>query len=322
MRGTTWVQIIKAALLIVGAARHDRLGARQVRVQPLRPARRRGRPVEQHAASSCSTPAPQYGKTGTTQARLRLAGARAGPRHRGPAARADAVLHGADRQGGPPLGAAGRSGSSASSTCSPWSSATARPRWSAADAITAAPGKANSAAPLLAFELGGTLLLGIIAAVAFATILAVVAGLTITASASFAHDIYANVIKHGEADDPAQEVRVARVTALVDRRRRDRRRHPRQRPERRVPGGAGLRGRRVGEPADAPVLAVLEEVQHHRARCAASTAAWSICLVLIVFSPVVSGQRRRRSSRDASTSHCSRWRTRASCRSRCRSCSA
>ncbi|SHE66340.1 cation/acetate symporter [Streptoalloteichus hindustanus] len=83
------------------------------------------------------------------------------------------------------------------------------------EAIRAAPGGVNSAAPLLAAELGGPLLLGLIAAVAFATILAVVAGLTITASASFAHDIYANVIKDGAADDRAQEVRVARVTAVV-----------------------------------------------------------------------------------------------------------
>jgi cation/acetate symporter len=81
--------------------------------------------------------------------------------------------------------------------------------------INAAPGGQNSAAPLLAFELGGTFLLGLIAAVAFATILAVVAGLTITASASFAHDIYANVIKKGEVDDKAQEVKVARITAFV-----------------------------------------------------------------------------------------------------------
>jgi cation/acetate symporter len=82
------------------------------------------------------------------------------------------------------------------------------------ETINAAPGKVNSAAPLLAFELGGTLLLGVISAVAFATILAVVAGLTITASASFAHDIYANVIKHGELN-PDGEVRVARITSLV-----------------------------------------------------------------------------------------------------------
>jgi cation/acetate symporter len=81
-------------------------------------------------------------------------------------------------------------------------------------AIAAAPGKVNSAAPLLAYELGGTVLLGIIAAVAFATILAVVAGLTITASASFAHDVYNNVLKGGEVTSEG-EVRVARVTAVV-----------------------------------------------------------------------------------------------------------
>ncbi|MBF6517659.1 cation acetate symporter [Nocardia cyriacigeorgica] len=82
------------------------------------------------------------------------------------------------------------------------------------DKILAAAGGQNSAAPLLAFELGGVLLLGVISAVAFATILAVVAGLTITASASFAHDIYASVLKRGKADEAAQ-VRVSRITAVV-----------------------------------------------------------------------------------------------------------
>ncbi|MFP5021117.1 solute symporter family protein [Pseudonocardia phyllosphaerae] len=71
----------------------------------------------------------------------------------------------------------------------------------------------NDAAPMLAFELGGELLLGLIAAVAFATILAVVAGLTITASASFAHDVYANVLRKGKASAES-EVRVARGTAV------------------------------------------------------------------------------------------------------------
>jgi cation/acetate symporter len=80
--------------------------------------------------------------------------------------------------------------------------------------ILAAPGAVNAAAPLLAFELGGTVFLGIIAGVAFATILAVVAGLTITASASFAHDVYASVIKKGKVP-PNGEVRVARITAVV-----------------------------------------------------------------------------------------------------------
>jgi cation/acetate symporter len=82
------------------------------------------------------------------------------------------------------------------------------------ETISTAPGAVNSAAPLLAFELGGTVLLGIISGVAFATILAVVAGLTITASASFAHDVYNSVIKKGKVP-PNGEVRVARITAVV-----------------------------------------------------------------------------------------------------------
>jgi len=82
------------------------------------------------------------------------------------------------------------------------------------DAILAAPGGVNAAAPALAFKLGGEVLLGLIAGVAFATILAVVAGLTITASASFAHDIYNSVLKDGKAS-PEKEVRVARITVVV-----------------------------------------------------------------------------------------------------------
>ena len=80
--------------------------------------------------------------------------------------------------------------------------------------IEASPGRADSAVPLLAFHLGGTLLLGIVAAVAFATILAVVAGLTITASASFAHDVYAGLLRSGDVA-PRDEIRVARITAVV-----------------------------------------------------------------------------------------------------------
>jgi cation/acetate symporter len=83
-----------------------------------------------------------------------------------------------------------------------------------AERINTAPGKANSAVPLLAFQLGGTIALGLVAAVAFATILAVVAGLTITASASFAHDVYAGVLRGGKVG-PVEEVRVARITAVV-----------------------------------------------------------------------------------------------------------
>lgn len=87
------------------------------------------------------------------------------------------------------------------------------------ETIKGLPGGANAAAPALAYWLpgqgaAGSIVLGIVAGIAFATILAVVAGLAITASASFAHDIYNSVIKDGKAD-PAKEVRVARTTVVV-----------------------------------------------------------------------------------------------------------
>jgi len=73
----------------------------------------------------------------------------------------------------------------------------------------------NMAAPLLALALGGDAFFAFISAVAFATILAVVAGLTISASTSFAHDFYSNVIHHGKTTTPEAEVKVARITAFV-----------------------------------------------------------------------------------------------------------
>ena len=69
--------------------------------------------------------------------------------------------------------------------------------------------------PLLAQALGGEIFFAFISAVAFATILAVVSGLTISASTSFAHDFYTNVIHHGSERSPGEEVRVARITAFV-----------------------------------------------------------------------------------------------------------
>ena len=82
------------------------------------------------------------------------------------------------------------------------------------DRILAAPGGANSAAPLLAFELGGSIFMALISAVAFATVLAVVAGLAITASASIAHDIYDAVLRDGQATEEEQ-VRVSRITVVI-----------------------------------------------------------------------------------------------------------
>jgi cation/acetate symporter len=90
------------------------------------------------------------------------------------------------------------------------------------DAIKAQNAAGNTAAPQLAKVIGddmfgstgGTILLAVIAAVAFATILAVVAGLTLASSSSFAHDIYASVIKKGAATE-GSEVRVARIAAFA-----------------------------------------------------------------------------------------------------------
>jgi len=78
-----------------------------------------------------------------------------------------------------------------------------------------ANGGTNMAAPELARLLGGEVFFAFISAVAFATILAVVAGLTIGASTSFAHDFFVNVIHHGKEHRPGEEVKVARITAFV-----------------------------------------------------------------------------------------------------------
>jgi cation/acetate symporter len=72
----------------------------------------------------------------------------------------------------------------------------------------------NMAAPLLAEVLGGSGLLGFISAVAFATILAVVAGLTLSGAATLSHDLWVNVVRHGRASE-AEQLRVARAATLV-----------------------------------------------------------------------------------------------------------
>ena len=72
----------------------------------------------------------------------------------------------------------------------------------------------NLAAPLLARAVGGEIFLSFVAAIAFATILAVVAGLTIASSSAFAHDIWFTVVKK-QQEDERQQVLVARVTAAV-----------------------------------------------------------------------------------------------------------
>jgi cation/acetate symporter len=82
------------------------------------------------------------------------------------------------------------------------------------DAIRAIDAGGNMAAPLLAEVLGGTPFLGFISAVAFATILAVVAGLTLSGAAALSHDLWVNVVRGGHADG-GEELRVARIATVA-----------------------------------------------------------------------------------------------------------
>jgi len=78
-----------------------------------------------------------------------------------------------------------------------------------------AHGGNNMSAPLLAQALAGSVFFAFISSIAFATILAVVAGLTISATTSFSHDFWTNVIHNGVERKPGEEVLVARISAFV-----------------------------------------------------------------------------------------------------------
>ncbi|MGW4773786.1 solute symporter family protein [Nocardia sp. NPDC004278] len=218
MKGTTWVQIIKAVLLITGAALmtvlvfakfgfnfSDILGSAQDAVH--------GSKSKGVAARDVLAPGAQYGGSATSKLNfvslgLALVLGTAGLPHVLMRFYTVPTAKEARRSVVWAIGLIGAFylftlvlGYGAAAIVGP-------------DRILASAGGQNSAAPLLAFELGGVILLGIISAVAFATILAVVAGLTITASASFAHDIYASVLKKGNVDEHKQ-VKVSRITAVV-----------------------------------------------------------------------------------------------------------
>ena len=81
------------------------------------------------------------------------------------------------------------------------------------DAKGALKGGSNMAAIHLANALGGNIFLGFMSAVAFATILAVVAGLTLSGASAVSHDLYATLFKEGKADS-ASELRVSRIATL------------------------------------------------------------------------------------------------------------
>jgi cation/acetate symporter len=158
-----------------------------------------------------------------------------------------------------------------------------------------AASKGNTASVLLAEvvgggadSVGGAILLALIAAVAFATILAVVAGLTLTSASSFAHDLYVNVIAKGKVTEK-NEIRVARFAAI----------------------GIGAVAIGLAIPAQKLNIAFLVALAFAVAASAnlpallfnlfwrrfnTSGAVWSIygglisAVVLVIFSPVVSGK--------------------------------
>ena len=218
MKGTTWVQIVKAVLLIGGAAMMTvwvlgKFGANFSEILGVAQSAISGSVSEAVAARDVLAPGAQYGGSLTSQVNfislaLALVLGTAGLPH---------VLMRFYTV--PTAKEARRSVVWAIALIGAFYLFTLVLGYGAAalvgaDAILAAPGGQNAAAPLLAFQLGGTVLLAIISAVAFATILAVVAGLTITAATSFAHDIYASVLKKDQVTE-SQQVRVSRITVVV-----------------------------------------------------------------------------------------------------------
>ncbi len=88
------------------------------------------------------------------------------------------------------------------------------PEMAEAGNIKGGAGAANMAAVLVAKMVGGNVFFGFISAVAFATILAVVAGLTLSGASAVSHDLYATVLKKGKADS-ASELKVSRITTVA-----------------------------------------------------------------------------------------------------------
>ncbi|GAA1239270.1 cation acetate symporter [Kitasatospora nipponensis] len=218
MKGTTWVQIVKAVLLILGAALMTVLVLAKYHFNP---SSLLG--AAAHASGKGSAflePGLKYGATGTTKLdfvslALALVLGTAGLPHI--LVRFYTV---------PTAKAARKSVFWAIGIIGVFYLMTLALGFGAAalvgpKAIKLSSPSGNTAAPLLAQELGGgagstggAVLLAVISAVAFATILAVVAGLTLASSSSFAHDLYANVIRRGRVTE-REEVHSAKLAAVV-----------------------------------------------------------------------------------------------------------
>ena len=279
MVATTWVQIIKACLLLAGATFMAFMVLVAFRLQPRGPVRQGGGGSSQASGDHVARHAGDQSDLGG------LARPGADVRHRRPAAHPDALLHRVQRQGRAQVGVLRhrlhrlflhpdlhhrlRRHRASSRPIRPISPI-------AAKGLAAIKGGSNMAAIHLADAVGGNVFLGFISAVAFATILAVVSGLTLSGASAISHDLYATVIKrrHGQ--------RTGRNPGLQDRDRRARRHrhHPRHRlreAERRLHGRPRLLDRRLVQlpgPADVAYVARHDHARrghrrlpgpHHRA---------------------------------------------------------
>ena len=143
--------------------------------------------------------------------------------------------------------------------------------------IRAVDAGGNMAAPLLAQAVGGQAFLGFIAAVAFATILAVVAGLTLAGAAALSHDVYVHVFRHGHASEKEAIARGARGHH-PPRGVRDRSRDPVQGTKRRLHGGPGVCDCGQRQLPCAGAVDVLEAASppagHRRRSCSARSPPW------------------------------------------------
>ena len=156
-------------------------------------------------------------------------------------------------------------------------------------AIRAIDAGGNMAAPLLAQAVGGEAFLGFISAVAFATILAVVAGLTLAGAAALSHDLWVNVVRNGAASE-VEQFRVARASTVLLGVARDRPGHRVQRAERRLHGGTGVCDCRQRKLSRARAVDLLAQFTTRGAQMS-MLAGTASSLALIYLSPTDSDRR-------------------------------
>jgi cation/acetate symporter len=146
-------------------------------------------------------------------------------------------------------------------------------------------GGGNMVAMHLAHAVGGNMLLGFLAAVAFATILAVVSGLALAGASAIAHDIYARVIRKGECTDK-EEIKVSRMATIALGILAHHPRYRLRKAEHRLHGRSGFRRRCRSQLPGPDSLDVLERADHSR-RTVGGYGGVISAVLFVVFSKAV-----------------------------------